>query len=53
MVHAEFRGLIRYGARLVVTVGAVAAYPMLASAQSAKPTPTFTKDVAKLSCCAA
>jgi hypothetical protein len=44
MVHAEFRGLMRCG----LLAGAVIAVPMLAAAQSAKPTPTFTKDVASI-----
>ena len=44
MAHAEFRGLIRLGA----LAGSILAFPMLAGAQSAKPTPTFTKDVASI-----
>jgi hypothetical protein len=44
MVHAEFRGLIRLGAMAASTL----AFPLLAAAQSATPTPTFTKDVASI-----
>ena len=44
MAHAEFRGLIRKGA----LAGAILAFPVLAAAQSAKPAPTFTKDVARI-----
>src|SRR5215208_2756702 len=44
MAHVEFRGLIRLGALAGLTL----AVPMLAAAQTAKPTPTFTKDVARI-----
>jgi len=42
MAHVEFRGLVRLGA----LASAVLAIPALVAAQSAEPTPTFTKDVA-------
>jgi hypothetical protein len=41
MVHVVFRGVIRWG----TLTGALVAFPLLASAQSA---PTFTKDVARI-----
>ena len=44
MAHAEFRGLCRLGA----LAGSILAFPLLAAAQTAKPTPTFTKDVASI-----
>ena len=44
MAHAEFRGLCRLGA----LAGTVLAVPLLASAQTAQATPTFTKDVASI-----
>ncbi len=44
MAHAEFRGLLRLGAM----ASSVVAFPILAAAQSATPTPTFTKDVASI-----
>ena len=42
MAHVEFRGLIR----LATLAGLALAVPALATAQTAKPTPTFTKEVA-------
>jgi hypothetical protein len=44
MAYLEVRGLIRWG----VLAGTVLAFPLAASAQSAKPAPTFTKDVASI-----
>ena len=44
MAHAEFRGL----SRLAALAGAVLMVPVVAAAQSAPPTPTFTKDVASI-----
>ena len=44
MAHVEFRGLVRVGA----LTAAVVALPVFAAAQSAKPAPTFTKDVATI-----
>ena len=44
MAHAEFRGLYRLGA----LAGSILAFPLLAAAQTAQPTPTFTKDVASI-----
>src|SRR5688500_5968684 len=42
MAQVVFRGLIRWG----TAAGVLLAFPLVSSAQSAKPTPTFTKDVA-------
>ena len=44
MAHVEFRGLIR----LATLAGLTLALPALAGAQTAKPAPTFTKDVAPI-----
>ena len=44
MAQVAFRGLIRWGA----AASAVLVFPVVAAAQSAKPTPTFTKDVARI-----
>src|ERR671925_1440612 len=44
MAYLEVRGLIRWG----VLAGTVLVFPLAASAQSAKATPTFTKDVASI-----
>ncbi len=44
MAQVAFRGLIQWGA----AASAVLAFPVLAAAQSAKPAPTFTKDVARI-----
>ena len=44
MAHAEFRGLCRLGA----LAGSILAVPLLATAQTASPAPTFTKDVASI-----
>jgi hypothetical protein len=44
MAQGSFRGLIRWGA----AAGAVLVFPVVAAAQTAKPTPTFTKDVARI-----
>jgi hypothetical protein len=44
MAQVAFRGLIRWGA----AAGAVLVFPVIAAAQSSKPTPTFTKDVARI-----
>jgi hypothetical protein len=44
MAQGSFRGLIRWG----VAAGAVLVFPAITAAQTAKPTPTFTKDVARI-----
>ena len=44
MTQEAFRGLIRWGA----AAGAVLVFPVVAAAQSSKPVPTFTKDVARV-----
>ncbi|HXG89636.1 MAG TPA: hypothetical protein VNJ02_15010 [Vicinamibacterales bacterium] len=43
MAYAEFRGMVRF-----VVAGAFVAMPMVASAQTTKAAPTFTKDVASI-----
>ncbi len=44
MAHAEFGRLVQFGA----LASTVLAFPLLAAGQSATPTPTFTRDVARI-----